>query len=55
MKKSRSNNVFRNKEITSNVEPNTFRGFEVRKKIQMMFLKPNDSMKGKCYVFSGSK
>ena len=34
---------------------NIFRLFEVRKKVRLMFWKPKDSMKAKCYVFSDYK
>ena len=42
-------------EKKSKVPPNVFRGFEVKKKIRLTFSKPEDSMKGKCYVFSDYK
>ena len=32
-----------------------FAGFTARKKVRVMFSRPKDSMKGKCYVFSGYK
>ena len=53
--KNRRNSVFRSKEKTNKVPPNIFRDSEVRKKLRFMFWRPNDSMKGKCYVFSGYK
>ena len=45
------NNVFRSKEPTKNVPPDIFRGFEVRKKVRLMFGKPQkDSMRVGFYV-----
>ena len=35
--------------------PNIFRGIEVRKNVRLIFWSPNDTMKSKCYVFSGHK
>ena len=37
------------------VTPNMFRGFEVRKKVRLTFLRLNDINKCKCYVFRGYK
>ena len=45
--------MFTRKETTIKVPFTIFRGFQVRKKIQLMFRTPNDAVKGKCYVFSG--
>ena len=39
----------------SKVSRNIFRSFEVRKKIRLMYWTPNNSIKGKCYVFSRYK
>ena len=54
MKNSRDN-IFRSTETTKNVPRNIISGFEVRKKVRLMFSRPKDSMKGKCYPFSGYK
>ena len=34
---------------------NMFRWFEVRKKVVLMFSRPHESMKTKCYLFRGYK
>ena len=46
------NNVFRSKQTTNKVPPKIFRGFEVRRKVRLIFWKPKHNMKRKCYVFS---
>ena len=53
--KNSRNNVFRRKQTTNKVPPNKFRGFEVRRKVRLKFWRQKDSMKGKCYPFSGFK
>ena len=49
------NNVFKRKQRRNKVPPKIFRGFEVRKKTRLMVWKQKDTMKSKCYVFSGYK
>ena len=38
-----------------NVPRNIFRGFGVRKKVELMFWRAKDSIKSKCYRFSNYK
>ena len=49
------NNVFRSKETTKMVVLKLFRGFEARRKPRLLFWRPKNTMKDKCYVFSGYK
>ena len=53
--KDRRDNVFRSKQTINSVLPKIFRGFEARKKVRLMFWRPKDSMKGKCYLFRDYK
>ena len=53
--KNSRNNVFRRKQETSKVTPKIFRDLEVKQKLRLTFSGANDSMKSKCYVFSGYK
>ena len=48
-------NIFSSKQTTNRVAPNIFKGFEVRKKVGLMFWRPKETMKAKCYVFIGYK
>ena len=50
-----TNSENESKEVTSKVPSNIFRGFEVRRKVRLMFWRPKDSMKGKRSVFCGYK
>ena len=53
--KNNKNNVFRSKQTTKKVAPNIFRRLEVTGKVWLMFQRPEDTMKWKCYVFSAYK
>ena len=55
LKKKRRNNVSRSKQTTTKVPSNLFRDFEEAKKVRLIFLRPKDKMKSKCYVFSSYK
>ena len=52
-KKKKKNNVLTKKQTRNKVLRNIFTGFEVRRKVGMMFRRPKDGMKSKCYVFRG--
>ena len=52
-KKKGRNSVFRKKETKNNRPSNMFRGFQATKMVRLIFLTRKDSIKGKCYVFSG--
>ena len=43
------------KQTTKEVLSNIFASLQVGKKVWLMFWRPNDSMKGKSYEFSGYK
>ena len=52
--------VFRNKETTNKVPPNIFRGFEVRRKVGLIFRRTKEFIKSSykegnkmCLVYSG--
>ena len=49
--KKSGNNICRRKQRTNKVLPNIFRGFEVRRKVRLMFRTPKYSIKRKCDVF----
>ena len=49
------NNILRSKQNTRKGPPNIFRSLEVAKKISLMYWRPNNSMKGKSYVFRDCK
>ena len=51
LQKKSGNNICRRKQRTNKVLPNIFRGFEVRRKVRLMFRTPKYSIKRKCYVF----
>ena len=44
--KKRRNNVFRRKQITNKAPSKIFRGFEVGKKVRVVFPKPKNKTKG---------
>ena len=46
MPEKRRNNVFRRKETRKKAPSQIFRGFEVRKKVRMVFTKPKKKTKG---------
>ena len=48
-------NIFRKKQRTRKVPPNTFGGFKEREKALLIFWMPNDSVKRMCYVVTGYK
>ena len=52
LKKNSRNNVFGVKETTNKVPRNIFRGFQVRKKVQLMFWRLKYTIKRKCDSFS---
>ena len=49
------NKLFTSKQTTNKVPRNIFRKNEERKKIRLIYWRPKNSMKGKCYVFSDCK
>ena len=55
LQQKRRNNVFRSKETTNRVPPKIFGSLKIRKKVPLMFWRLQESMKGKCYVFSRYK
>ena len=55
LQKTIRNNVFRGKQATKKITLIIFRALEVRKKVRLIIWTPEDTMKGKCYVFSGYK
>ena len=50
-----NNNVFIRKETRKKVAQKKFRRFQGRGNVWLMFWTPNDTVKGKSYVFSGDK
>ena len=53
--KNSANNISTSKKTRKKRPPKLFRGFEGRKKVQLMFSRPKNNMKGKCYSFSDYK
>ena len=53
--KKRRNRVVKQKQTANKVPFNMFRCFEVRKNVRLMLWKPKNTMKRKCYDFSGYK
>ena len=53
--KNSNNNVFRRKQTINKVPHIMFRGFAVRRNVLLIFRRPKDSMKGKCYAVTGYK
>ena len=53
--KNSRTNVITSKQTTNKVAPNIFRRFKVTKKVRLGFRNSKDSMKSKCYDFSGYK
>ena len=53
--KNSANNISTSKKTRKKRPPKVFGGFEGRKKVQLMFSRPKNNMKGKCYSFSDYK